>query len=185
MYMVNKIKRTGVHLFAPLFSVFFSLIISPLPVTAQNVSKYYKTSVQGDRILFFILPQSGFRDKDSGGDFIFDITYLTNNDSATLNFSYYSLKEFSPDSLVFHYGNQRFSGSAKRLFIETVKSKWHYRYSVRILFKDIASFFSQDTPPAIFLSSKQGAVELNIRKKAWKEQSSILRKIFTLIQYNR
>ena len=166
-----------------LFFVSFLLLTSK--INGQNISKYYTSSLQEKGTLYFILPQSGFENNRIKSKLIYDITYLTKNDTVTLNFSYFDKLDRTLDSVVFVNVNQRFSGRVKKLFIETKKSKWHYRYSSKILFNDINIFFTQPDNPKIILYTQQGTVELNIKTKTWRKQSSVTKKILTLIKYNQ
>lgn len=177
----NQMKMACIarHLF------FVSLLLLTSTINGQNISKYYTSSLQGNGTLYFIFPQSGFNNNKINGKLTYDITYLTTNDTATLNFSYYDKLDRTIDSVVFISGNQTFSSSAKKIFIETKKTKWHYRYSSKILFTDINVFFSQADNPNIILYTQQGTVELNIKTKTWKKQSSVTKKILTLIKYNQ
>jgi len=102
-----------------------------------------------------------------------------------LNFSYFDKLNRDIDSIVFVGSNQIFSSSVKKIFIETKKEKWHYRYSSFFLFTDLNIFFNQSDKPKIILYTQQGAVELNIKVKTWKKQSVVIKKILTLVKYNQ
>lgn len=177
----NQIKMAcfARHLF------FVSLLFLTSTINGQNISKYYNSSLQENGTLYFIFPQSGFHNNKINGKLIYDITYLTTNDSAILNFSYYDKLDRTIDSVAFISAIQRFSSVAKKIFIETKKTKWHYRYSTNILFTDLNVFFNQADNAKIILYTQQGTVELNIKTKTWRKQSSVTKKILTLIKYNR
>lgn len=162
-----------------------SLLFIAITINGQNISKYYNSSLQGNGTLYFIFPQNGFNNNKINGKLTYDITYLTTNDSAILNFSYYEKLDRTIDSVAFISGNQRFSSSAKKIFIETKKNKWHYRYSTSLLFKELNVFFSATDDAKIILYTQQGTVELNIKTKIWKKQTSVTKKILTLIKYNQ
>ncbi|MGB9772388.1 MAG: hypothetical protein ACPLX7_10510 [Candidatus Kapaibacteriota bacterium] len=164
---------------------FVSLLLLTGTINGQNISKYYTSSLQGNGTLYFIFPQSGFNNNKINSKLTYDITYLTTNDTATLNFSYYDKLDRTIDSVVFICGNQRFSSIAKKIFIETKKTKWHYRYSTNLLFTELNVFFNSADNPKIILYTQQGTVELNIKAKTWKKYSSVTKKILTLIKYNQ
>jgi len=152
---------------------------------AQNISKHYTSSLQDKGVLYFILPQSGFRNNEIKSELTYDITYLTANDTVTLNFSYFDKLNRDIDSIVFVGGNKIFSSRVKKIFIETKKGKWHYRYSSKFSFTDLNIFLNQADKPKIILYTQQGAMELNIKAKTWKKQSAVTKKILTLIKYNQ
>ena len=164
---------------------FASLLLLTSNINGQNIAKYYTSSLQGNGTLYFIFPQSGFNNNKINSKLTYDITYLTTNESAILNFSYYDKLDRTIDSVAFISGNQRFSSSAKKIFIETKKTKWHYRYSTNFLFTELNGFFNQADNAKIILYTQQGPVELNIKTKTWKKQSSVTNKILTLIKYNQ
>jgi len=177
----NQVKMAcfARHLF------FVPLLLLTCTINGQNISKYYTSSLQENGTLYFIIPQSGFNNNKINGKLTYDITYLTTNDTATLNFSYFDMANRDIDSVVFIGVNKKCSSSVKKIFIETKKQKWHYRYSSKILFTDLINFFNQSDNPKIILYTKQGAVELNIKARTWKKQSSVTTKILTLIKYNK
>jgi hypothetical protein len=148
-------------------------------------SLYYTSSLQGNGMLYFILPQSGFDNNKINSKFIYDITCLTTNDTVALNFSYFDKHERTIDSIVFISDNKRFSSTVKKIFIETEKNKWHYRYSTNFLFADLKTFYSQDNCPKIILITQNGSVALTIKTSIWKKQSLVTKKILTLITYNQ
>ncbi|NCB07157.1 MAG: hypothetical protein EOM73_03220 [Bacteroidia bacterium] len=177
----NQIK--GACFSRPL--LIFSLMLLTSTINGQNISKYYTSSLQGNGVLYFISPQIEFSNNIINAKFIYDITYLTTNDTATINFSYYDKNEKTIDSVVFVSDNQRYSARVKKLFIETKKLKWHYRYSFNFSFTDLNIFFNQTDNPKIILYTQQGAVELSVKTKTWKKKSVLIKKILTLIKYNQ
>lgn len=176
----NRIKREC----STLPFLFFLLLFSSA-VKSQNISKHYKSSVEPKGVLYFILPQKGFENNKLNSEFTYDITYLTTNNVATLNFSYYDKAERIIDSVKFISGSQKFSANTRKIFVDTKKSKWHYRYSAECLYSDLCSFFNPENQAKIILYTGQGAVELSIKQKTWKKQSSTTAKILSLIKQNQ
>lgn len=178
--MANERRQIWVRLLiAPIF------LILTYNVNGQNISKHYTSSLQSNGMLYFILPQSGFKNNKINSTFIYDITYLTTNDSLTLNFSYYDKSNRDIDSIMFMCDTSQITCSTEKIFVETKKQKWHYRYSTQILFTDLNNFYSQTANPKIILYSEQEIVELHIKAKHWEKQSSVARKILTLIKHNK
>ncbi len=184
MFTVNNSIKLA-YLVRQLFFVLILLLISSIYSNGQNVSSYYTSSLQEKGTLYFILPQTGFEEGITKNKFTYDITYLTNNDTAIVNFSYFDKLDRTFDSIVFVSSNKKISSNLKKLFIETKKLKWHYRYSSKFLFTDIDGFFNQSESPKIMLYTQQGIVELKMKTKTWKKQSGVVRKIIALIKLNR
>ncbi len=168
------------HLF-----LLLSLLLLTTITNGQNIAKHYVSSLQEGGTLYFIMPEGEFSNKKNKGKFIYDITYLTKNDTAKLNFSYFEKSNRNIDSIVLVYGNKQYSSSAKKIFIEPKNQKWHYRYSTEILFTELYTFFSQYECPQILLYTQQGVIELTIKSYQWRKQSSIINKILTMIKYNK
>jgi len=164
---------------------FVLLLLMTSTIYGQNISKHYTSSLQEKGTLYFILPQSGFENKNIKSNLVYDITYSTKNDTVIFNFSYFDKMKRTLDSVALVNVNQRFSSIANKIFIETKKSEWHYRYSSKFLFTNINIFFNQPGNPKIILYTEQGMVELKIKTKIWKKQSSVTKKILTLIKYNQ
>ncbi len=153
-----------------------------LHLPAQEISKYYISRHQENGTVYFILEQQGFKNEEAS--LAYDITYVTNSDTATVNFSLVTKEDFSIDSItLFNNGNKLSSGTS-RIYIEYKKEKWNYRYSSRFLFKDLKLFFDAGSPQLILKTSNTPAT-FSIKKSKWEDQYSIVKKIFALIEHNR
>lgn len=180
--MVNNLYKLACYA-CQLF--FVLLLLGSNNIKAQNISKYYTSSIQESGTLYFILSQSGFENKNLNGEFIYDITYSTSLDTAVLNFSYFDEFERVIDSIILVTADTKYPSKVSRIFVETTKSKWHYRYSTKFSFADLVAFFNQTLPPDIFIYTQEGLVKLKIKGRLWNKQSSITKKILTLIKYNK
>jgi hypothetical protein len=176
--MVNNFYGRKVLKLAPFFFLFFLNELS-----AQKISKYYTSSLQSNGTLYFIFEQSGF--KSGSDDFLYDITYLSTAENATFNFSYFDKAEYEFEKIGWVIKADTLVLPLKKIFIETKKNKWHYRYSAYPVFSMLTNFFNQSEPPAIILFSKKNNISLCIAKSKWKKTSSITKKIFTLINHNK
>jgi hypothetical protein len=150
---------------------------------SQNISKYYNSVIQQNGTLYFILPQEGFN--NNSADFIYDLTYLTSLDSVTLNFSIITEKVIEADSIRLISDSVSIPVHVTRLFVEPRKSKWHARYTSKILFSSLDSFYSGKTPPVISVFTGKEKIELNIQPGKWNKLSGITHRIFDLINYNK
>jgi len=186
--MVNNKRIREVCVNMPLFCsllIEFIILLISINSYAQNISKQYTSTLQSNGMLYYIFPQNGFKNKDINNKFIYDLTYLTENDTIVVNFSYFDKQNLEIDSIAFTNGNKKFISTTKKIFVETTRLKWHYRYTSNFLFNDLKTFFSQENPPSIIIYTKQGLIDLIIKTKRWKKQSSIINKIITLIAYNK
>lgn len=178
--MVNK-KNYGA-LIVPLFFL-FSLGAS-LTTIGQKIEKHYVSSNQSNGIIYFIKPQEGFN-SPKNGDLVYDISYLNSSDSCSFLFSYFDKAERTLDSIGFSVQGQYKMLPVSKIFIETTKNVWHYRYRTSLPLDDISAFFAQTDSPPLLLASKQGQVNLSMKKKRWKKLSSINNRILLVIKHNR
>jgi hypothetical protein len=177
--MVNNQIYIWVRLIVPIYLTF------TLNVNGQNISKNYSSSIQNNGMLYFVFPQKGFENNKYRGKLTYDITYLTSKDTATLNFSYFEKSKRDIDSISFSNEAIKFSGSVKKIFIETNKLNWHYRYSTKVSFTDLNSFFIPNSNPKITIYSKQGDILLSTKQSDWIKKASKTKKILTLISLNK
>lgn len=155
-------------------------------LNAQKLSKYYTSKVQEKGELYFLFPHYGFCNRAADSELEYDLTYLTSQDSVTLNFSYIDEHRRSLKSMTFVYAGKKLSNKVHRIFVDSKKKKWHYRYSTRFSYADLDQLFSQKNIPSIILGdSKSGDIKLQIKKGKWEKQALIAAKIFELINYNR
>lgn len=182
MFMVNKKLKRGCIAYP-------FLIISWLIVTntcdAQKISRYYKSSVQGNSTLYFVMPDMKFSNVQKGGTFFFDITILTSNDSATVNFSFIDNSIRQIDSLLFVLKDKWLSSNSKKIFIEPQKARWNHRYTSKFSLSDFMVLFAQENRPKVVISSKSGIEELEIRQGVWKRNAAIVTQILTMIKLSK
>ena len=188
MFTVNN-HRIEAGLVPPLFfiifcALFLNLFTASGTVRAQKINKYYVSFKQAKGTLFFIRPQKGFKSTPNHSHFTYDMTCISGSDSLSLNFSYFDKTPRALDSLALLIGPKRRSSSLQKIFIETKKSYWHYRFTTRLAVKDVEAFFNLTEGALFQLIEKESVIGLDCKKRKWKKNSQINRKIFQLIRYN-
>lgn len=187
--MVSNHQREADHypplFFMGVFLVLVFLLLQPGAFYGQKIKKYYVSSMQQKGTLYFIRPQNGFKNKSLGSSFVYDITCFSSSDSVTLNFSYVDKNSRMLDSLHLLGGSTKRSAPLSKIFVETQKSSWHYRFTSRFALKDLESFFNENETGHMALKDKNNAIPLSTSKKKWKKYASINTKIFQLIRYNK
>ncbi|MCU0360166.1 MAG: hypothetical protein MUF75_05515 [Bacteroidia bacterium] len=151
---------------------------------AQKIKKYYVSFKQEKGTLFFIRPQDGFKNASLHSHLKYDITCLSGSDSLTINFSYFDKTSRTLDSLALQTGAKRSASALKKIFIETQKSYWHYRFSARFSIRDAEDFFNQVMAPKLEVVDKKDTIVLTCKKRTWEKNSKINQKIFQLVRYN-
>ncbi|NDV80520.1 hypothetical protein [Bacteroides sp. 51] len=161
----------------------FFILLSIQFTAAQNISKYYTLTNQGDHKLYFIYPQSGFRSNTD--KLVFDLTHLDSRDYVTFNFTYTNKESLEVDSVSFIYDGTVAQLPAQRIYTE-FKSKWVHRIGVDIPFEQMQAFFRSDNTPEICLSSNGGKkISLYIKKGDWKRVARIDGRILEIITLNK
>lgn len=158
------------------------LCLSTFQSQGQKLKEYYTARPQINGILYHIFPVTLFTN-EMNGDLTFDITYQQYQDSATLNFTYYSSQPTPIDSICLETSLQKYSHSATKLFIEAENNKkWKHRYSTKVPITFFYTFFKQETQPEIKLYLAEKSVIYIPHESAWKQKSVTLNTILRTIQ---
>jgi len=181
MYTASNIARRGGYL--PLLLFLFSLFTFT-ELKAQKISKYYTVSSQKDGSLYFIEPEYSFESKKENCDLIFDMTFLSTEDSLLLNFSFISPEIVEIDSVRFTSDQKNIGSEAKKLFIEDEKKAWKHRYSSQFLFDELYDVFQSEKSPNLTVFSEGQSILLTMKQSKWKKKRDIVTKIFQMIEVN-
>tara|TARA_B100000614_G_C14336689_1_gene407125 strand:+ start:116 stop:679 length:564 start_codon:yes stop_codon:yes gene_type:complete len=183
MFTVSKKKKRTCSTRPFLILIF---LIGSLGITnAQKISKYFTSSMQSNGVLYFIEPKQKFKNNKGDCNLFYDLTYLTTNDTVTLNFTYSDKEIREIDSIGLILDNRTVSSRTKKIFIESKMSKWKHRYSSQFLFDDLDLFFKQQSSKPIFIKFTENSFLLKTRKRKWDKQSKILSKILFMIKVNK
>jgi hypothetical protein len=131
------------------------------------------------------MPKMVFENSLKGSILNYDITYMTVNDSAIVNFSCLDNSANLIDSIAIVQNSKKFFSKTKKIFIEPQKSKWNHRYSSKFLFGDLTFLFNQEISPKILIYSNSGVCELSIKQKNWIKNAEIVSKVFTMIRLSK
>lgn len=186
MYMVNKFISSKKRCIITSSLLFFFILFGN-SCSGQDISKQYTFSYQQDGILYFINPQGDWENKKENAELVYDITYHTMRDSLVFNFSCLSKQNLSPKIITIIIGNDSIISTVDKIFIETRKSKFHYRYSAKFSFEEFYNMIQTDSDsPHILLSlDQENPLILSINGSKWLKQSYVLQKIFNLIALNK
>jgi len=163
-------------------SVLVLLICFSMPASAQKLSKYYTSHYQSGGSLYFLHPNDKFRNTDDRSELHFDVTYLLNQDSVTVNFTTFSDKPQRADSIYFVYGSDTTGAPASQLFLDFEKRKWRNRYSAVLPYGMFASFIVASTPPQIMVTSHGHDFLYAIKHRHWQKYAEAMRKVIHIIE---
>jgi hypothetical protein len=155
------------------------------PLTAQKLSKYYSSRYQADATLYFFHPNEDFKSKNERSVLVFDLTYLADRDSATINFSIFTDKPQGLDSIFFKNSDSITGAPVSKLFLDFEKRKWHNRFSAKIPFTTFSAFIHSDDPPQIMVSSHGYRTHYITKPRNWNKYSAAMQKVIYIIESDK
>ncbi len=152
--------------------------------TGQKLEKYYTHITQEGGDLYFLYPNTDFKNSDDGSEFAFDITYRPGTDSIVFNFTYLTRESAQADSILLTSGGNRATAQAKKLYIDFKKKRWVQRYSAEIDYNELRAVFQSASPPTITVFSAGKPLKFIMKQSKWKKYHAALDKIFYIISEN-
>ena len=156
----------------------------PDKTNAQNPSAYYVSTKHPTGILYFIRPQTCFKNPKTNTDWILDVTYLNSKDSATINFSYFDSENINLETITISYNNWQYQATLKRIFVEADKKQWHYRYTFNIPFSQLVLFYRTKAPVITISTNSSRTIPIHTVKK-WEKNADVNNRIIQIIQKNK
>ncbi|MDU1905797.1 MAG: hypothetical protein E6772_13550 [Dysgonomonas sp.] len=165
--------------------LFILSLFAAVPVFGQNVKNKYTSHSTSEGSVYFIKPLKGFENKQISSKLEYDITYLSSNDSLTYNFTFVAQTASPVDSVSFLVNNNKETVPAKMLFISPEKNKWKHRVSLKVPNTNFTELYQNSIPYQLVIYSPKGKQTFSISNKDWQQQTSIVNKVFEIIQYNQ
>lgn len=184
--MVSNFFKAEIHLGFRFF--IFSLLFGCFALTqvnAQKIEKYYTSSSQGEETLYFVYAQKDFQSKDKNYEMEYDLTYRTDKDSLTFNYSIIGKKALKIDSIGIRTDEMLLTEPSHKIFVSTQKKDWVNRYTARMAWNSMNRFYRSSVPPTFVIYSKEGIIELEIKKNKWRKKAERNSMIFELIELNK
>jgi hypothetical protein len=150
----------------------------------QKLDKYYTQITQEGGDLYFLYPNTDFKNSDDHSEFAFDITYRPGTDSTFFNFTYLTPEPAQADSLLITAGENRTAAHAKKLYVDFKKKRWVQRYSAGIDYQELRTVFQSASPPTITIFSAGKPLKFVVKQSKWKKYHAALEKIFYIISEN-
>ena len=163
-----------------------------LPMTAQNLGKFYKQALHSEGSLYFVLPQEMSELKIGKEQcckpLSYDYTYLDARDSVTLLMTTVTKSLFKADSLSisFYVGEQR-SYVTELIYCKSVKRGWECRIHCVLPYNDWKLMYQGAEPFTFTLFSKENNSRLSFSNKSgkWSEISTKFVRLQDIIRLNR
>jgi len=155
---------------------------------AQKINRQYSFYPQETGSLYFIHPQTGFSSKDPGTvkGLIYDITYLSERDSATFAFTYYTQSVLKVDSVFIldAMGQEVYKTPANVLYVQPKSSYWQQRVNYPVPYEILTTLYEASSPYQLVLSGDR-QIRYTLKPGVWKKQSAVVTKIFEVVKYNK
>lgn len=155
---------------------------------AQKINKDYLFYPQNGGNLYFILPQKGFKsiDKTDKNGLVYDITYLTSNDSLTFSFTYVNEEICKPEKITILTANNKllYQGEAQMLFVQPRKKDWEHRGSFKVPFDKAVEFYVEEEPYQLQIHTNRKDILFQIVANKWKKQRYLINRIFEVMKNN-
>ena len=169
-------------------SILFSIVFTSQTIfslKAQNISKFYTSSIQEKGTLYYIFPMQ-LKTGKNNQDFLYDFTSLSSKDSVNVNFSFYEKQKLVIDSICIRNKSNEIKSSTKKIFVEVDHNNWKYRYGFAIKNADLINIYNSKEIPTIYMIYNGGEKsEIKISKRKWKKQSNIISRIFEMQAMNK
>lgn len=160
--------------------IFFISIIC----NAQSIEKRYSSHLSNAGVINFFHPKK--LKKNTNVDmFVFDMTYISHNDSVTLNCSFRIRNKYNIKLLNLKSGNNKIhSNDLFILYREVKKHGYEIRVTSRFSFNEIKNVFKEHIPPVFEIILNDGSYCMaSYRKSAWEKESFNVTKILESINF--
>jgi len=161
-----------------------ALLLATLGLNAQNLSKYYVSTSQPSGILYFVLPQTNFKNLELKKDFVMDVTYLNSNDSAVVNFTYIDREILNLITVSIAYGSWQYTSTASRIYVDAGKKQWNHRYTFKIPFNQLVLFYKAKEPVITITTDSLRSIPIHTVRQ-WGKNYPVNNRIMQVIQNNQ
>lgn len=172
------------------FAILSILLMGAVGMSAQKLHTYYSFLPQEGGNLYYIMPQKGFQtqDKEAKKGLVYDVAYLYSQDSATVNYTYFHLKNFVTDSFYVsdNAGKQLHASPSALLYTHPKGKYWIHRGTVKVPYQVLKSFYQSSSPIRITIIAQDGQrITYTMPPSKWAKHRVLMQNIFTIADLNR
>ena len=166
------------------FSLFLVLMVS-LAASAVKLEDRYVMKAIEDGQIFFIAPYEISSQTGKIKPLMADVTYVTTNDSVTMNMSVWTPQELLADSLILRSGKQVYCRDFETFFVERDGKLWIHRYSIRFPLESLNAIYASSAPFTLTVYAQDQTVEYGYTAKAWPKEQDWMNQILHIIASNK
>lgn len=163
---------------------FLAFTLLSMSLFAERLEDRFVSRSYTDGMLYFIEPFQ-LPSISKKEPIFLDVTYLTSQDSITLNMSVYYNEILQIDSICFVYDDTLKISKLLTFFIEKEKNKFVHRHSCRIPYFALLKMYQNEKQPFTMELFTDKGVFLYSYGKKWEKERSWMIQIFQLISKNR
>ncbi len=163
------------------------LFLSFLSVSARKTDKSYIMTYHENGSLFFIRPEPISKTKNPliAEDLVFDLTYLTCNDSLSYTLTYVTTQQFFPDSLCFQFTEEQYCSPVEIIYVDKGSSEWIYRVKLIIPFSLLEKMYLSESSYQVNIHGKGNMLEYYYIPKKWIKERQKMNDIIDVIKMNK
>lgn len=166
------------------FFLILALSVCALAASAQKIDKYYVSKLQDSGTLYHVFPMELFSDGHNAVPV--DFTHLSDSDTVKINYTLQLDRVCHIDSVAFVCGDARRVYPTEKIYVEAAKkTDWAHRYTVSMTIDEVEAIFVPEAPAGMIVYSDGAETSYNASRKQWKNDTTVLCRIVTMMRENR
>lgn len=154
-------------------------------VWADKLSNHYVMQYREDSKLFFFMPINIPCEQKSVPHANMDVTYFTNQDTATVNMTIRFSSIISAQKIAFVSGENEFAITEfETFYVEREKKNWEHRYSCRVPYEQVRTMFLSQSSFELIVESPEVILKYRMNAQGWKKHV-FLAQIVYMIEMNK
>ena len=153
-------------------------------MTAQSLDKRYTSHLSNNGIIGFIRPKQ-LSVTTNLDKFEYDMTYVSGQDSITINCSLYVKNEALVKELNIKSGERELKGEKVAVIYRDITPKGYVlRVTTRFSFNDVKTCFENSTPFEFYAMMTDGSqCTATYRTSKWQKEQQMVTRIFKTLNY--
>lgn len=162
--------------------VLWGLLFFSIVTFGQSIGKRYSTHLNESGVVYFFTPQKVAKG-EKGYSLEYDMTYVSNTDSITVNLTLRSPESEKIRLLSLHnLSDSVWSDRLKLFYVDKTSKGYAFRIHTTFLFSDIKKLFRSVEPLRFSLMQGNGSLDFEYADRTWKKERKYMEDIFNLIK---
>ncbi len=166
------------------FSLSLVLWVSLAALAVKLEDRYVMKTIEDGQI-YYVAPYQISSKTKNIKPLMADVTYVTTNDSVTMNFSVWTPQELLADSITLRSGKLVYCRDFETFFVERDAKLWIHRYSMRFPLESLNAIYAASTPFVLSVYAKGQTVEYGYTANMWPKEQDWMNQILHIIASNK